>query len=69
MAHVYAEYPDPRRDEWETKMRPALKKVSLSCLHKATAYPRSNGRCYAVRAIRITKYGLATERASMLKGL
>jgi hypothetical protein len=31
---VYTEYPDPRRGEWETKIRPALKKISLSNLEK-----------------------------------
>ena len=25
--NVYTEYPDPRRDEWEVKTRPALNKV------------------------------------------
>jgi hypothetical protein len=29
---VYTEYPDPRRDEWQTKILPALKKVRLSDL-------------------------------------
>ena len=29
---VYTEYPDPRRDEWQTKILPALKKASLSRL-------------------------------------
>ena len=31
---VYTEYPDPRRDECETKIRPALRKVPLSRLMK-----------------------------------
>jgi len=26
---VYTEYPDPRRDEWATKILPALKKAPL----------------------------------------
>ena len=29
---VYTEYPDPRRDEWQTKILPALKKALLSRL-------------------------------------
>jgi hypothetical protein len=29
---VYTEYPDPRRDEWQTKIVPALKKISLRSL-------------------------------------
>jgi hypothetical protein len=39
-SNVYTEYRDPRRDEWETKIRPALKKVSLSRLIKATGLSR-----------------------------
>lgn len=31
---VYTEYPDPSRDEWQTKILPALKKMSLSELVK-----------------------------------
>jgi hypothetical protein len=30
--NVYTEYPDPKRDEWETKIRPALKKARLADL-------------------------------------
>ena len=29
---VYTEYPDPERDEWETKIRPALKRMPLTLL-------------------------------------
>jgi hypothetical protein len=29
---VYTEYPDPKRDEWETKIRPALRAASLADL-------------------------------------
>jgi hypothetical protein len=32
--NVYTEYSDPRRDEWQTKIVPALKKISLSVLEK-----------------------------------
>jgi hypothetical protein len=28
--NVYAEYPDPRRDEWQTKLLPIIKKAPLS---------------------------------------
>ena len=38
--NVYTEYPDPRRDEWETKLRPALKRIPLSVLQKKTGLSR-----------------------------
>jgi len=38
--NVYTEYPDPRHDEWEMKIRPAMKKVSLSVLQKMTRLSR-----------------------------
>jgi hypothetical protein len=38
--NVYTEYPDPKRDEWETKIRPGLKKVSLSTLQRMTGLSR-----------------------------
>src|SRR5438105_5740122 len=37
---VYTEYPDTRRDEWRTKMVPALKRVSLTVLEKKTGLSR-----------------------------
>ena len=37
---IYTEYVDPKRDEWETKIRPALKKVSLSKLVKLSGLSR-----------------------------
>ncbi len=37
---VYTEYPDPRRDEWQTKILPALKKVPLRILQKASGLSR-----------------------------
>jgi hypothetical protein len=40
MQDVYTEYPDPRRDEWEMKIRPALKKISLSLLEKESGLSR-----------------------------
>ena len=39
--NVYTEYPDPRRDEWQTKIRPALKKIPLSRLVKMSGMSRS----------------------------
>jgi hypothetical protein len=33
---VYTEYPDPRRDEWHTKILPALRKLSLAQLVRAS---------------------------------
>ncbi len=39
--NVYTEYPDPRRDEWQTMMLPALKKVPLSLLVKLSGLSRS----------------------------
>jgi hypothetical protein len=38
--NVYTEYSDPRRDEWQTKVIPALKKIALSVLIKETGFSR-----------------------------
>ena len=38
--NVYTEYEDERRDEWETKIRPALKEISLAALVKETRLSR-----------------------------
>ena len=38
--NVYAEYPDPRRDEWTTNIAPALKKIPLSRLVKMSGLSR-----------------------------
>jgi hypothetical protein len=38
--NVYTEYTDQRRDEWETKIRPALNSISLSVLQKQTGLGR-----------------------------
>jgi hypothetical protein len=38
---IYTEYVDPRRDEWETKIRPALKKIPLVRLVKLSGLSRS----------------------------
>lgn len=40
-ASVYTQYPDSRSDEWETKIRPALKRVSLSKLVERSGISRS----------------------------
>jgi len=37
---VYTEYCDPKRDEWATKILPALKKMPLAILIKETALSR-----------------------------
>jgi hypothetical protein len=37
---VYTEYVDPRRDEWETKIRPALKKIPTPRLVEITGFSR-----------------------------
>jgi hypothetical protein len=38
--NVYTEYPDQRRDEWETKIRPAMKQVTLATLANETGFSR-----------------------------
>jgi hypothetical protein len=38
---VYTVYPDPRRDEWHTKILPALKKIPLQLLVKLSGMSRS----------------------------
>ena len=38
---IYTEYIDPKRDDWETKTRPALKKIPLSKLVKLSGMSRS----------------------------
>lgn len=37
---VYTEYPDPRRDEWQSKILPALKKLPLNLLVNTTGLSR-----------------------------
>jgi hypothetical protein len=39
--NVYTEYPDPRRDEWQTKIVPALRGIPLSRLQAETGLSRS----------------------------
>ncbi len=38
---VYTEYPDPRREEWQTKILPALKKFPVAALVKLSGLSRS----------------------------
>ena len=38
--NVYTEYPDRRRDEWESKVRPAMTKASISILERKTGLSR-----------------------------
>jgi len=38
--NVYTEYSDPRRDEWQTRILPALQKVSLATLQKQSGMSR-----------------------------
>jgi hypothetical protein len=38
--NVYTEYPDPRRDEWGTKIVPALQNITLRKLEKMTGLSR-----------------------------
>jgi hypothetical protein len=37
---VYTVYPDRWRDEWETKIRPAMKKISIAILQNETELSR-----------------------------
>jgi hypothetical protein len=38
---VYTEYPDPRREEWQTKILPVLKKIPISILKRISGRSRS----------------------------
>jgi len=38
--NVYTEYPDSRRDEWQTKIVPALREISLPILIKESGLSR-----------------------------
>jgi len=38
---VYTEYPDPRRDEWQTKVLPALRKFPVGVLIRLSNKSRS----------------------------
>ncbi len=56
---VYTEYADPRRDEWETKIRPALRKMSLRTLVEKTGMSR--------RALMDLRAGRSRPRAASLR--
>jgi hypothetical protein len=45
---TYTEYPDPRRDEWSTKVLPVLKKMPVSKLMAETGLSRAT--IQAIRA-------------------
>ena len=38
---VYTEYPDPRRDQWQTKILPVLKKIPIAALMRFSGRSRS----------------------------
>jgi hypothetical protein len=38
---VYTEYPDPRRDEWQTKILPSLKTIPVGVLMRLSGRSRS----------------------------
>src|SRR5215469_4681255 len=38
---VYTEYPDPNRDEWETRILPVLKKIPIAALMRVSGKSRS----------------------------
>ena len=38
---VYTEYPDPRRDEWQTRILPVLKKIPIAALMRVSGRSRS----------------------------
>ena len=40
-SEVYTEYPDPRRDEWSTKILPRVRAMSMRELMEWTGLPRS----------------------------
>jgi len=49
---VYTEYVDPKRDEWATKIQPALKKVPLSVLVRECGRSLSRRELIELRAAR-----------------
>jgi hypothetical protein len=38
---VYTEYPDPSRDEWQTRILPILKKIPMAALMRVSGRSRS----------------------------
>lgn len=66
--NVYTEYPDPRRGDWETKVRPAMLKISISTLKDKTQlsertlkYARSGKRRPRLRHQTLIKIALKKE--------
>lgn len=67
--NAYTEYPDLHRDEWETKIRPALKRISLSILQKKSGLSRMmliNARTGRTRPHRKNRELLASAARKML---
>jgi hypothetical protein len=58
---VYTEYPDPRRDEWATKILPRLKAMPMRELMTKTGLPRST-----LQAIRAGRRPHSRTRAKLL---
>jgi len=54
--NVYTEYPDPLRDEWQTKTLPALKKIPLKSLVKECKEKLSRRALIDLRARRSRPY-------------
>jgi hypothetical protein len=48
--NTYAEYADPKRDEWTTKIQPSLKKASLGVLVKECGKHLSRRELIELRA-------------------
>jgi hypothetical protein len=68
---VYAEYADPRRNEWVTKIQPALKNAKLKELVRACGKKPSRREIIELRAGRANKPHRETQELlrSVLKGL
>jgi hypothetical protein len=61
---IYTRYPDPRRDEWETKVRPLLKQVALSVLENKTGLSRRTLIDARMRSQKTTSQKHATARTN-----
>ena len=69
--NVYTEYPGPRRDEWETKIRPALRKISISQIERIS-HPRKQSlamRCLELTVVQLeeAKHFIQTDRIPHLR--
>ena len=68
--NVYTVYDDPKRNEWITKIQPALKKVSLSILAKECGKRLSRRELIELRAGRSKPHRKTRDLlVSILKGL